>query len=321
MDDLLPEEVPAIRDRMMANWAESREKTRAALSDIPTDCPYLQPAGRAASLGNITRHMIRAIHGLMNGLAGRDWDENNELAPGTSLPELLATYEAANAAALARLPDYSDEVWQIEQGEDRWGNPLTLEKTLRRLILHDPYHRGQIHYARNLLTIGDTEPEPLAPHEPRAAGEDEQAAIRHYMLEWWEEIHDQTIEVVKDVPAEQLYLRPLDHAASIGQMLWHLTNTQVSWSNYLRTGVYEGIYLAQDAPPTALINEHEFTHRDCRSQSYALDISRWRTPEAHPHLTDRTITPEWMIWHLLEHEMYHLGQIIYAKQVLGIEVS
>ena len=319
MDDLSQEEVVAIRDRMMANWAESRDKTRVALSAIPADYLDLQPAGRAASLSNIAQHLIRTITGLMNGLAGHDWNDNNELAADAALPELIAAYEAANAAALDRLPDYSDAGWLTDQGKDRQGRPLTLEQTLRRLTLHDAYHRGQIWYARRLLMIGDTEPEQHIPHEPGAASEDAQAAIRHYMLELWEEIHDRTIEAVKDLPAELFYLRPLDHAASIGQMLWHLADTQVSWSNYVRTGAYEGIYLTQDTPLDALINEHEFTHRDSRSQSYALDISRWRLPEVHPYITGRTITPEWVIWHLLEHEMYHLGQINYARQVLGID--
>ncbi|WP_241774641.1 MULTISPECIES: DinB family protein [Lysinibacillus] len=49
-----------------------------------------------------------------------------------------------------------------------------------------------------------------------------------------------------------------------------------------------------------------------------MDLEDWRTSRIFPHCD---VTPEWVIYHLLEHESHHRGQIFQMLAILNSHLS
>lgn len=59
------------------------------------------------------------------------------------------------------------------------------------------------------------------------------------------------------------------------------------------------------------LNRLELVRRDLLTQVKPLTLEQWRAARAFP---DRLVSPEWAIYHLVEHEAHHAGQIAAIKE-------
>lgn len=151
-----------------------------------------------------------------------------------------------------------------------------------------------------------------------------------------QDIRRRTKKAVEGLSMEQLQAHPGLIPNSIGSLLYHIAGVELGW---LYTEV-----LTQDFPPEA--SRWFNTERDRDEQGRLLQITgetlerhlarldyargllletfkgmapeEFRRPRSFP---EYDVTPEWVLYHLLEHEAGHFAQIKTVKGMLGLRSS
>jgi len=117
--------------------------------------------------------------------------------------------------------------------------------------------------------------------------------------------------------------RKMDGRHSIGSLLYHIALIEADWlyvevlqteyetdirSLFMQEDRSEDGSLAQVAGQT--LEEHLHRLQTVRDKLLfhfkTMDMTDWRTPR---QLESYDVTPEWVIYHLVEHEAHHRGQI------------
>ena len=136
----------------------------------------------------------------------------------------------------------------------------------------------------------------------------------------WHNYQNLLINALAPLTPEQLALRPAPHLRSIEQSARHIIRARASW-------FYYDIGQGQDNPELKAIDEWDDPNQPARSvdelvaglnQTWALiqnAFDTW-TPERWAELrpNDPGQAPEnyslsWIIWHLIEHDVHHGGEI------------
>lgn len=145
--------------------------------------------------------------------------------------------------------------------------------------------------------------------------------------EGWGEYQGHLIKAIAPLTPDQLALRVAPNLRSIGELAIHMVRTRATW---FHRAIGEGsdetaAFLAwqdPDAPTRTaaeLVNGLEATWRMIQSA-----LARW-TPDdmARPferewHGEVAVLTRQWIIWHLIEHDLHHGGEISYSLGMHGL---
>jgi uncharacterized damage-inducible protein DinB len=143
----------------------------------------------------------------------------------------------------------------------------------------------------------------------------------------WEEYQGHLIKAIAPLSSEQLALRAAPNLRSIGELAVHIVRTRAGWfHNAIGEGSDETALLLQwqlDGAPARtaaeLVDGLEATWRLIQSS-----LARW-TPDdlARPFQRERngqqhTLTRQWIIWHLIEHDLHHGGELSFSLGMHGI---
>jgi uncharacterized damage-inducible protein DinB len=143
----------------------------------------------------------------------------------------------------------------------------------------------------------------------------------------WEYYQSHLIEALAPLSAEQLVLQAAPHLRSIGVLAAHIISARARWlKNFLNEGGDEllplTVYGAPDQPtPTAgeLVSGLQVTWRVMQS---ALD--RWSADDLAESFTrtrggqTASLSRRWVIWHLIEHDLHHGGELFYSLGMNGL---
>lgn len=143
----------------------------------------------------------------------------------------------------------------------------------------------------------------------------------------WENYQSHLIAALEPLTSDQLRLQPAPHLRPIGQLAAHIVGARARWfHDFLREGddclaplmMYGGV----DQPmPTAaeLVTGLRLTWNVMRA---ALD--RWTADELAEAFTrtrhgeTATLSRRWVIWHLIEHDLHHGGELFYTLGMHGL---
>jgi uncharacterized damage-inducible protein DinB len=145
--------------------------------------------------------------------------------------------------------------------------------------------------------------------------------------EGWEAYQGHLVKAIGPLSPEQLALRAAPKLRSIGELATHIVRTRAGWfHNAIGEGTDESAPLATwnaDMPPRSaaeLVAGLEATWRMMRDA-----LARW-TPEALAQPFPRewqgqtyTLTRQWIIWHLIEHDLHHGGELFFSLGMHGLE--
>jgi uncharacterized damage-inducible protein DinB len=146
------------------------------------------------------------------------------------------------------------------------------------------------------------------------------------ILQGWKEYQDQLVVVVRPLTPEQLALRVAPSLRSAGEIATHLVAGRASWFFEIlkeRAGDEELAAFTQwDQGDQPARTADELAHGLEVTWALMQDaISRW-TPEELTKLIvlpwigpKYPITRSWVIWHVLEHDLHHGGEL---TQTLGL---
>ena len=152
------------------------------------------------------------------------------------------------------------------------------------------------------------------------------SSIADAILQGWQEYQNALVIVVRPLTPEQLALRIAPNLRSAGEITAHLVVGRAAW-------FFKLLKEKQDNDELAAISQREQAHQfapTAADLAHSLEvtwdlihdaISRWTPAE----LTESIILPwigpqypitrSWVIWHVLEHDLHHGGEL---TQTLGL---
>ena len=163
------------------------------------------------------------------------------------------------------------------------------------------------------------------------------------------QMDDQTrrlLEATRDMSAAELEWQPAPGANSIGMLLTHIAVAEVHMTDVglarlansdvpavlgLRTDD-DGLPLPPEGRPPAILAGHgiEWFHELLRkSRAHTRGVAMRLTDEDLPRLvtrprpdgSTRVFSVDWMLYHLLEHQAGHLGQILLLRHLCRVRAG
>ncbi len=144
----------------------------------------------------------------------------------------------------------------------------------------------------------------------------------------WEQYQKLLITAIAPLSAEQLALRPAPHLRSIGENVAHIVGTRVGW---FHMGMGEGD--AGIVLPLETWDEEGAPARSAAELIHGLEIT-WHmlqtslaswTPADLDYVFEKTsygqirrLTRQWIIWHVIEHDLHHGGEVSLTLGIHGL---
>ncbi len=141
----------------------------------------------------------------------------------------------------------------------------------------------------------------------------------------WDTYQGLLIKAIKPLSLEQLSLRPAPHLRSIGENTAHIVGTRVGWFHFvLKEGGEDLVARRWDdphQPPSSaeLISGLEMTWGVIQD-----GLRRWTPADLDEIFQDTDdgevydLTRQWVIWHVIEHDLHHGGEISLTLGIHGL---
>jgi uncharacterized damage-inducible protein DinB len=136
----------------------------------------------------------------------------------------------------------------------------------------------------------------------------------------WETVRQGLYEALDQLTDEQLAFVPREGLWSPGTVACHIANAEDGWFRYIAAGevdewplLDETRYRTVAAVKALLAKIHDHTVAYLQSLDVA-DLERVITT-----FWGEEVTLRWIIWHVLEHEIHHRGEIYLMLGLMGME--
>jgi uncharacterized damage-inducible protein DinB len=153
--------------------------------------------------------------------------------------------------------------------------------------------------------------------------------IEAAMFAGWKDYQKQLVKIVRGLTPDHLATRPAPQLRTAGETLTHLVAVRADWfCGVLKEGGKEDPLLAKleesGEPVRAGVELADGLEQTWRMMEGAW--SRW-TPEqvTEPIVLpwigpERPITRAWVVWHVLEHDLHHGGELAHALGMAGLHL-
>jgi uncharacterized damage-inducible protein DinB len=147
------------------------------------------------------------------------------------------------------------------------------------------------------------------------------------LFEGWKNYQDLLVAALKPLTAEQLALRPAGRLRAVGQAATHVVGARARWFNLLMGEGGEafekmGRWDRRGARPRTaaeLVQGFEDTWDGMQAAIARWSPGDWQqTWPGEPPDEPETITRAWVIWHLIEHDLHHGGEISLTLGIHGL---
>jgi uncharacterized damage-inducible protein DinB len=152
------------------------------------------------------------------------------------------------------------------------------------------------------------------------------------LFKGWDVYQGQLVKAIGPLAAEQLAMRAAPHLRSVGMIAAHIVGARVRWFHRL---MGEG---GVDIDSLGMWDRHEAPVRSAAELVRGLEES-WQVIQnslAHWTLADLdhvfegtygaeeySLTRQWVIWHVIEHDLHHGGEIsltLGAHGLMGLDL-
>lgn len=137
----------------------------------------------------------------------------------------------------------------------------------------------------------------------------------------WKRIREGLIETVDKFDQSQLDFTPFDGSYSAARIMLHIADAEEGWFQYVIGKKYEqwpSHFTVENYPTLADIKSVlEQVHRETEDFLDSLGESDLERIINTPW--DEAIPLGWIIWHVLEHEVHHRGELSLILGMLGVE--
>jgi uncharacterized damage-inducible protein DinB len=140
------------------------------------------------------------------------------------------------------------------------------------------------------------------------------------LVRYWGQVRQGLLAALDRLHDEQLAFAPADGLWSLGETAVHVANAEDGWFRHIaqaelqewpRVDLQE--YRTVKAVKSLLTGVHD------RTLAYLETLTEAEL--GHPFETSwgATITVDWIIWHIVEHEIHHRGEIYLMLGLMGLE--
>ena len=148
----------------------------------------------------------------------------------------------------------------------------------------------------------------------------------------WDEYQEQLVKAISPLTAEQLVLRAAPHLRSVGMIAAHIVGARVRWFHRLmgEGSVDIDVLDSWDRPEAPVRSGAELV--EGLEESWQLiqnSLARWtiadlgRVFEGTYGGEEYSLTRQWIIWHVIEHDLHHGGEIsltLGAHGLMGLDL-
>lgn len=135
----------------------------------------------------------------------------------------------------------------------------------------------------------------------------------------WEQVREDLLVTIDQFEDHELIYTPFESAWPVGQIMLHIGSAEEGWFGYvinkelIAWPEYEmENYPTRESIKILLTDIHQRTKADLESWNLA-DLDR---PIRLPW-NDHELSLNWIIWHVLEHEIHHRGELSFVLGMLG----
>ncbi len=147
------------------------------------------------------------------------------------------------------------------------------------------------------------------------------------MYEGWHTYQRALLKALRPLESQQLALRAAPHLRSVGEIARHMIGARARWFHaLLNEGGAEfaalGTWDRSDAPERSaaeLVGGLETTWQGMQDAIKRWSPEEWQqTYEGEDASEPELFTRHWVIWHLLEHDLHHGGEISLTLGMYGV---
>ena len=151
----------------------------------------------------------------------------------------------------------------------------------------------------------------------------ETASALTTMYQGWQEYSQQLTQAIAPLSAQQLELKAAPHLRSIGELAEHIIGGRFHWMHGMlnETNAEIAAFAAEVEPIPAMSADQLVRGLNLTMSLIDDRVAHWTTAELAEPITvqrgetERTFTRQWVIWHLIEHDLHHGGELSFS---LGI---
>ena len=142
----------------------------------------------------------------------------------------------------------------------------------------------------------------------------------------WDTYQGQLIKAIEPLSSDQLSLRAAPHLRSIGENAAHIVGARAGWLHYvLKEGSENLVSRKWDDPNQPASSAELISGLETTWKVIQDGLHRWTPADLDEifHDTDengeeQTLTRQWVIWHLIEHDLHHGGEISFMLGMHGL---
>jgi uncharacterized damage-inducible protein DinB len=143
----------------------------------------------------------------------------------------------------------------------------------------------------------------------------------------WKDYQALLIKAIAPLSADQLALRSAPHLRSIGETLFHMIGARARWCSLdmheggeVMTSFNEWDRPGMPARGTAeLVYALETTWQLMQEAMTSWTPAEWEQILGGTPDEPETFSRSWVIWHLIEHDLHHGGEVSLALGMHGLE--
>ena len=139
----------------------------------------------------------------------------------------------------------------------------------------------------------------------------------------WETYQNLLVKAIEPLSLEQLSLRTAPHLRSIGELATHIIGVRAGWMYYTMGKGDEHLTSIASSPARSaaeLVKGLEATWHvieDALSHWTIADLADI-VHDTDEDGVDQTYTRQWVIWHLIEHDTHHGGELSFTLGTHGL---
>ena len=147
----------------------------------------------------------------------------------------------------------------------------------------------------------------------------------------WENYQQALVQTIAPLSSEQLALPLAPHHWSIGQLLAHMIDARVSWfygwmgeensdmAHWHEERSRDGQAVYEAAELVAIFEKTWHVIADALARWTSADLEQLFSPPAYLQEEEPAHTRQWIVWHVLEHEIHHGGELSLALGTYGLD--
>lgn len=137
----------------------------------------------------------------------------------------------------------------------------------------------------------------------------------------WSQVRQGLIEVVQKFTEAELDKRPFPNSWSVRQIIYHIANTEAGWIHYAARGEladWPAPYTAADYPTIPdILTLLRMIH--AQTEAWLDTLTQQNLDDVVSFGDGEIFTVQWIIWHVIEHEIHHRGELSLFLGQLGRE--